>query len=51
LLLDWNALSQQISDLGNNTKERKIERSMKDDFQTSKEFLANITIKNTAPQL
>jgi hypothetical protein len=51
LLLDWNTFSEYIPDEGNNTKQRKIERTMKDDFQESKEYFANLSVINTAPQI
>jgi hypothetical protein len=38
-----------MEDDGDNRKQRKIERVMKDDFQESKEYLANLSVINTAP--
>lgn len=51
LLLDWHQLSSQTSSDGNNQIARKLERVMKDDYQESKEYMANVFIKNTAPQI
>lgn len=51
LLLEWNDISTQVRDDGNNTIQRPIERVMKDDFKESKELMAVLSVKNTSPYI
>lgn len=50
-MLEWNDISTQVRDDGNNTIQRPIERVMKDDFKESKELMAVLSVKNTSPYI